>query len=236
VISTLDFSASVQDIRIGMFHTAVISRRCGLAASLPHDALRQDPPFVREPGFLADKPPAELAHLAHSASLLEAAIGMATINSLLAVDLDACRELNAAELILKKGEGRNVAVVGHFPFLPRVREKARRLWVIEKNPKEGDFPELTADTLIPEADVVGITGTALTNHTLEHLLELCNPRAYVVILGDTAPLSPLFFDYGVDAVCGTAVVDTEQALRCVSQGATFRQIQGTQRLCLEKQV
>jgi len=226
----------VQDIRIGMFHTAVISRRCGLAASLPHDALRQDPPFVREPGFLADKPPAELAHLAHSASLLEAAIGMATINSLLAVDLDACRELNAAELILKKGEGRNVAVVGHFPFLPRVREKARRLWVIEKNPKEGDFPELTADTLIPEADVVGITGTALTNHTLEHLLELCNPRAYVVILGDTAPLSPLFFDYGVDAVCGTAVVDTEQALRCVSQGATFRQIQGTQRLCLEKQV
>lgn len=226
----------MQDIRIGMFHTAVVSRRCGLAASLPHDALRQGPPFVREPGFLADKPPAELAHLAHSASLLEAAIGMATINSLLAVDLDACRELNAAELILKKGESRNVAVVGHFPFLPRVREKAHRLWVIEKNPREGDLPEHAADTLIPEADVVGITGTALTNHTLEHLLELCNPRAYVVILGDTAPLSPLFFDYGVDAVCGTAVVDTEQALRCVSQGATFRQIQGTQRLCLEKQV
>ncbi len=226
----------MQDIRIGMFHTAVVSRRCGLAASLPHDALRQGPPFVREPGFLADKPPAELAHLAHSASLLEAAIGMATINSLLAVDLDACRELNAAELILKKGESRNVAVVGHFPFLPRVREKAHRLWVIEKNPREGDLPEHAADTLIPEADVVGITGTALTNHTLEHLLELCSPRAYVVILGDTAPLSPLFFDYGVDAVCGTAVVDTEQALRCVSQGATFRQIQGTQRLCLEKQV
>jgi uncharacterized protein (DUF4213/DUF364 family) len=236
VISTLDFSASVQDIRIGMFHTAVVSRRCGLAASLPHDALRQDPPFVREPGFLVDKPPAELAHLAHSASLLEAAIGMATINSLLAVDLGTCLELNAAELILKKGEGRNVAVVGHFPFLPRVREKARRLWVIEKNPREGDLPGLAADTIIPQADVVGITGTALTNHTLEHLLELCSPRAYVVILGDTAPLSPLFFDYGVDAVCGTAVVDTEQALRCVSQGATFRQIQGTQRLCLEKQV
>ncbi len=98
------------------------------------------------------------------------------------------------------------------------------------------MPGLAADTIIPQADVVGITGTALTNHTLEHLLELCSPRAYVVILGDTAPLSPLFFDYGVDAVCGTAVVDTEQALRCVSQGATFRQIQGTQRLCLEKQV
>jgi len=234
VISTLDFSASVQDIRIGMFHTAVVSRRCGLAASLPHDALRQGPPFVREPGFLADKPPAELAHLAYSASLFEAAMGMATINSLLAVDLDACRELNAAELILEKGEGRNVAVVGHFPFLPRVREKAHQLWVIEKNPRKGDLPEDAADTLIPQADVVGITGTALTNHTLERLLELCSPRAYVVILGDTAPLSPLLFDYGVDAVCGTVVVDTELALRCVSQGATFRQIKGTRRLALEK--
>jgi uncharacterized protein (DUF4213/DUF364 family) len=82
--------------------------------------------------------------------------------------------------------------------------------------------------------VVGITGTALTNHTLERLLELCSPRAYVVILGDTAPLSPLFFDYGVDAVCGTVVIDTELALRCVSQGATFRQIKGTRRLALEK--
>ena len=108
-------------------------------------------------------------------------------------------------------------------------------WVIEKNPKEGDFLEHAADKLIPQADVVAITGTALTNHTLEHLLELCNPWAYVLILGDTAPLSPLFFEYGVDAVCGTAVVDTEQALRCVSQGATFRQIKGTKRLALQKQ-
>jgi hypothetical protein len=142
-------------------------------------------------------------------------------------------ELNAAELILQKGEGRNVAVVGHFPFLPRVREKARQLWVIEKNPKEGDFPEHAADALIPQADVVGITGTALANHTLEHLLALCSPSAYVVLLGDTAPLSPLFFDYGVDAVCGTVVIDVELSLRCVSQGATFRQIKGAKRLALE---
>jgi uncharacterized protein (DUF4213/DUF364 family) len=190
--------------------------------------------LVREPGFLADKSPGDLAGLAHSVSILEAALGVAAINSLLKVDLDACVELNAGELILQKGEGRTVSLVGRFPFAPRVREKAHRLWVIEKNPEESDYPESAAETLIPQADVVGITGTALTNHTLEHLLELCNPRAYVVLLGDSVPLSPLFFDYGVDAVCGTAVVDTDIALRCVSQGATFRQIKGTRRLTLEK--
>lgn len=235
-MSILDFSASVEDVRVGMFHTAVVTRRCGLAASLPRDALRQPAPLVRAPGFLEDRSAEELARLAYSDSILEAAVGMATVNSLLAVDLDACREMNAAELILQKGEGRSVAVVGHFPFLSRVREKARRLWVIEKNPKEGDFPEGAADALIPQADVVAITGTALTNHTLEHLLALCSPRAYVALLGDTAPLSPLFFDYGVDAVCGTAVVDTEQTLRCVSQGANFRQIRGTKRLAWQKPI
>jgi hypothetical protein len=232
----LDFSTPTREVRLGVFHTAVVTRRCGLAASMPRDALRQAAPLVREPGFLTDRPTEELARLAGSDSLLEAAVGMATINSLLEVDPDACAERNAAELILQKGEGRNVAVVGHFPFLPRVREKAQQLWVIEKNPQAGDFPEAAAEALIPQADVVGITGTALTNHTLEHLLALCNPRAYVVLLGDTAPLSSVLFEYGVDAVCGTVVVDTEQALRCVSQGATFRQIKGTQRLCLQKQL
>jgi uncharacterized protein (DUF4213/DUF364 family) len=229
----LEFSIPTREVRLGVFHTAVVTRRCGLAASMPRDALRQAPPLVREPGFLMDRSTEELALLAGSDSLLEAAVGMTTINSLLEVDIDACVELNAAELILQKGEGRNVTVVGHFPFLPRVREKAHRLWVIEKNPQEGDLPETAADALIPQADVVAITGTALTNHTLEHLLALCSPSAYVMLLGDTAPLSPVFFEYGVDAVCGTVVIDSELALRCVSQGATFRQIRGTKRVALE---
>ncbi|MBL7178340.1 MAG: hypothetical protein ISS66_21160 [Desulfobacteraceae bacterium] len=119
-----------------------------------------------------------------------------------------------------------------FIIIPKVRETAKQLWVIEKNPREGDFIEADADNLIPRADVIGITGTAFTNHTLEHLLELCNPKAHVIVLGDTAPLSPILFDYGVNAVSGTMVVDHTLALRCVSEGANFRQIKGTRRLTM----
>ncbi|MGE4538111.1 MAG: hypothetical protein AB7D37_13625 [Desulfovibrio sp.] len=32
-----------------------------------------------------------------------------------------------------------MAVVGHFPFLPKVRQQAANLWVLENNPREGDF-------------------------------------------------------------------------------------------------
>lgn len=232
LISTLDADAPVKDIRQGVFHTAVVTRHGGLAATLPRDALRQAPPMVREPGDLLERPAGELVRLAFSERILEAAIGMATLNSLLEVDESACQEVNAAELILEKGRGRNVAVVGHFPFFPKVREAARSLWVFDKNPKEGDLePEQSAEW-IPQADVVAITGTSLTNHTLEGLLALCRPEAFVVLLGDTAPLSPVLFDYGVDAVSGTRMADPEQVLRCVSQGANFRQIRGVRRLTL----
>ena len=234
LLSTFNFDTSVKDIRQGIFHTGVLTRYCGLAATLPRDALKQEGPLVKEPGFLLDKTPRDLAQMVYSESILEAAIGMATVNSLLEVDLHSCTELNAADLILQKGEGKKVAIVGHFPFLPRVRDKVEVLWVIEMNPREGDFNETEADRLIPQAEVVAITGTSLTNHTLEHLLELCDPKAYVVMLGDTVPLSPILFDYGVDALSGTRVIDSDLALRCVSQGANFRQIKGTRRLTMFK--
>jgi uncharacterized protein (DUF4213/DUF364 family) len=234
VMSKLNFEAPVRDIRQGVFHTGVLTRYCGLAATLPRDALKQETPMVKEPGFLLDKRPRELAQMAYSQSILEAAIGMATINSLLEVDEATCTELNAAQLIVEKGEGRRVAIVGHFPFIPRVREHSGEVWVIEKNPKEGDFSEAEAGNLIPKADIVAITGTALTNHTLEHLLDLCNPDAFVIVLGDTAPMSAILFDYGVDAISGTRVVDHQLALSCVSQGANFRQIRGVRRLTMIK--
>ena len=232
LILALNFEAGVQDIRQGVFHTGVLTRNCGLAATLPRDALRQEPPMVKESGFLLDKTPLELAQLAYSQSILEAAIGMATINSLLEIDENSCIELNAAELIVEKGKGKRTAIVGHFPFVPRVREYSKEVWVIEKNPKAGDFGEAEADNLIPQADVIAITGTALTNHTVEHLLDLCNPKAYVIVLGDTAPLSPILFDHGFNAISGTKVMNTELALRCVSEGANFRQIRGIKRLTM----
>ncbi len=62
----------------------------------------------------------------------------------------------------------------HFPFIPKIREIVRNLWVIEKNPHPGDYPEEKAKELIPDADVLAITGTAITNHTIEELLKLKN--------------------------------------------------------------
>ncbi|MFC1580460.1 Rossmann-like domain-containing protein [Thermodesulfobacteriota bacterium] len=234
LISMLDMDAHVEDIRQGVFHTGVLTRNCGLAATLPKDALKQEPPLVREPGALVRKSPFELVQMAHSESILEASIGMAAINSLLDAEAEDCLELNARDLITERGQGKRIAIVGHFPFIPALRKISKELWVIEKNPKKGDFSESEAGNLIPRADIVAITGTAFTNHTLESLLSLCGADAFVIVLGDTTPLAPLLFDYGIDALSGTMVTDPELALRCVSEGANFRQIKGVRRLTITK--
>jgi uncharacterized protein (DUF4213/DUF364 family) len=236
LIASLNFEYRVKDIRQGVFHTAVLTRHCGLAATLTRDALRQSEFPVDAPGSLTEKTPKELANLIYSESILEAAIGMATINSLIEINEDACIELNAADLIIEKGEGKRVTIIGHFPFVAKIRERAKELWVIEKNLREGDVSESHADDLIPLSDVVAITGTALTNHTLENLLSLCKSDAFVILLGGTAPLSPVLFDFHIDAICGTKVVDPDSVLKCVSQGANFRQIKGTRRLTMLKKL
>ena len=234
LISKIDFEAPVKEVRQGPFQTAVLTRYCGLA-STPHESVAH---HVRKPvqeaGSLTEKTTRNLAGMAKSESLFEAAVGMAAINSLLEINEEECQDLNARELIAQKGAGKKVAIVGHFPFIAQLREVVNKLWVIEKNPREGDRTEAEAEDFIPQADVVGITGTAFTNHTIEQLLGLCNSKAYVIVLGDTAPLSRLLFDYHVDAVSGTRVVDDKLALRCVSEGATYRQIKGIRQLTMVK--
>ena len=234
LISELNCEIPVRDIRQGPFQTAVLTRNCGLA-STPHDpGPHHDKSSVAEAGLLLKKDVRELALFAKSASPSEAAIGMATINSLIEVNEADCVELNAGDLLIQRGEGKRVTVIGRFPFVPKLRKVAKELWVIEKNPGEGDVVEFEAENLIPQADVVGITGTAFINGTIKRLLELCNPSAFVVILGGTAPLSPVLFDHGIFAVSGTRVVNSEMVLRCVSQGATFRQIKGIRLLTMIK--
>jgi uncharacterized protein (DUF4213/DUF364 family) len=240
LLDNCDCRAAVQDVRIGRHWTAVAVRRAegvqaGLASALsgPEDHPHSRPP-VRDAGRLLERSAADLAQMVRSDAVAEASVGLATLNALLRVDVPACVEVNAGEVLVERGAGKRVAIVGHFPFIPRVRKAARQLWVLELRPREGDLPAEQATEVLPQADVVGITGSTLVNHTFDELIGLCRPDAFVMVMGGSTPLSPLFFELGVDAVAGTYVVDDAAVLRAVSQGATFRQIGGKRLLTLFK--
>jgi uncharacterized protein (DUF4213/DUF364 family) len=222
----------VKSVHTCVFWTAVISKYCGLSSTFREEGPSHDR-GVRDVGNLTRKTASELAEYARSESLLEASIGMATINSLIDIDESKCVEKNAFEIILEKGRGKNVAVVGHFPWIPKLKGRNKNLWVLEQRLREGDLPAKEADQILPQCDVVGITGTSFINHTLEGLLTLCK-GAYVLLIGPTSPLSPILFDYGIDAICGSKIIDPDQLIRAISEGATFKEVTGVRLLTLSK--
>jgi len=222
----------VKAVHTCVFWTAVVSKHCGLSSTFRDEGIPHDR-GVREVGRLTQKTALELAEYAKSDSLLEASIGMATINSLIDIEESSCVEKNAFEIILEKAEGKNVAIVGHFPWIMKLRERIKNLWVLEQKVRAGDLPASEADRILPQCEVVGITGTAFINHTLEGLLALCR-KAFVVLIGPTSPLSPVLFDHGINAICGSKVIDTDQVIRSISEGATFKEIKGIKLLTLTR--
>lgn len=232
IMSLKGNDVQVKGVYTCVFWTAVITKHCGLSSTF-----RDKEPLhergVREVGRLTEKTALELAKYAKSNSLLEASIGMATINSLIDIEESKCIEKNAYEVILEKGQGKNVAVVGHFPWIPKLRESIQNLWVLEQRIREGDLPAREAERVLPKCNVVGITGTAFINHTIESLLSLCK-NAYVILIGPTSPLSPILFEHGIDAICGSKVIDQNKLIRSISEGATFKEVTGVKLLTLIK--
>ena len=82
--------------------------------------------------------------------------------------------------------------------------------------------------------MVAITGTSLVNKTFDGLIRHCRSDAYVLMLGPTSPLSPVLFDYGLDLIAGTRIIDPHEALTVASQGAIFRQMRGVRLVTMAK--
>lgn len=219
----------VLDVHIGLHWTAVMvdvdgMHQCGLASTLSAHEGHDHDPAVPQAGQLAQTSGRALAELALSTQPTQASIGMAAINALLPRLSSQWRDDNAEAVLACVGAGKRVALVGHFPFVPRLRESVGELWVLEQNPQPGDLSAEMASEVIPQADVVAITGMTLTNRTLDGLLSLCPAEAFVMLLGPSVPLSPVLFHYGITWISGAVVTEIDAVLDTLSQGGTFRQI------------
>jgi len=233
ILDSIQHDAPVRHLLVGAHWTCVCSRHGGLASTLLGNAPHGHE-SVRDVGRLHTKSARELAELARSENPLEVSIGVAAINSLLDVDESQGISINAGQVLSERGFDKRVALIGHFPFIPQLRQSARDLWVIEQRPAESEYPASAAEELLPMADVVAITGMTLLNHTLDKLLSLCRPKAVVMVLGPSTPLSPILFEHGVTILSGARIIDETAVLRTISQGASFRQVEGVKLLTFDK--
>ena len=231
-----------KDIRIGVFYTGVVlsSGHAGMS----YTPVQEIPEAVCCPRSHAKMPAAgellnmQIAGLMDYAlddNALKAAVGMATLNALSAILLaeDACRYKpsaygNALDLVEITSED-TVAMIGAFPpFIKRIREITKNLFVIDKNPKvvgkEDTFKIESADRLeeiIPQANIIVITGVTLVNHTLGPILELAERATEIVVAGPTASVYPEpLFKRGVTVLGGVRITDAARMIHLIGEAGS----------------
>ncbi|MFP5260001.1 MAG: Rossmann-like domain-containing protein [Acidobacteriota bacterium] len=214
----------ITSVVTGACLTAVTSRHLGLASLVSHF----------EPGRLAAQAGSGPGSVHAAASLLldaattntdAASLAVAAGNSLLPPPPEAA-PISGQDLLLSLGRGRSVAVVGHFPFVEKLRGAFAGFWVLEKRPRAGDRPAEEAGDILPRADVVAVTATTLLNGSLAGLLALCRPDAVVILLGPTTPFAPSLFDCGIDVLAGCEATDAAAALAGIRAGDCFKKLSG----------
>lgn len=217
-------SVPVRFLVAGLFDCLVESERSGLASTLretgiPHQGMSNS-------GARTGSDVRDLAQLLLSENVLEASMGMAAVNSAIEVDWEKTRSGKAQHLILERGEGKRLGIVGHFPFIERLSGRFSHVDIFEKQPRPGDLTEQDIPEFLPQAEVVALTATSLTNHSFAEVVSHISPDAFTVLLGPTTPLLPLLFEYGIDAVCGAVVTDPDSVREQVLTGTPYRKLQG----------
>ena len=164
----------------------------------------------------------EAAQAAKSWNFMEASFGMAAMNAAFNTSqrLEMLNCYEPFENYSTRGidfEGKTVGIIGHMNGPEEMRRHAKKVYIIERAPKDGDYPDSACDLLLPQCDIVLITGSSLVNKTLPHLLELCE-NAVTILTGPTVPMCPALLDFGLDRISGLVIDDREKLRRRVAEG------------------
>ena len=231
---------NVEEIRIdkvclGLGYTGVKLEggQAGVCHSLISEMALECCEIIKRAGTLAGRPAQEFLRLTDSWDLAERVIGIATLNALSQIVLEAHPDRYAVEErnlidVLEVGREDVVVLVGLIkPFVPIFRSKAKRLYILERGPQreKGILPDTACEEVIPKADVVVITGSTLANGTIDRLLELAENARTVALVGPTASCLPdPLFERGVDFVGGIRILDADKAIQIVGEGGGTPQL------------
>lgn len=200
-------------VLIGLHWVTIQSRNTGIA----HVFRGREGFELSEAGAIQGKDILEIAAGLKSWEPLEASLGLAALSSLVE---PAGENVNVFDYIMSCAPGKTVTCIGRFPFYERLARSAARSFLLEMNPQPGELPPYAAEEVIPESDLVIITGTSLINKTLQRLLELSR-NSIAIVLGPSTPMSDVLFDFGASVIAGVRVVDQEKLFRSVAQGVKF---------------
>ena len=115
-------------------------------------------------------------------------------------------------------------VVGRYPGLDTMLA-GLDVTVLERDPGDGDLPDLAAEYILPHADWVFLTATSLMNKTFPRLAELSR-GAVTVLMGPSTPWLQEWREFGVDILAGVQVNDEAKAWQIALEGGGTRLFDG----------
>jgi uncharacterized protein (DUF4213/DUF364 family) len=186
----------------------------------------------------------DLAGFSKSWNMIEASLGQAAMNAAFNfpanfvaltgkpfIKTEDPEKGNGFAQFLPDIQGKKVAVIGHFPNIDTLKSQCQ-LSILERMPQDDDFPDPASEYILPQQDVVFITGTALINKTMPRLLALAR-NARIILIGPSVPISPVLFKYGVDTIASTVLLDEERVWKVVKQGGKMNIFKnGGQMVCV----
>jgi hypothetical protein len=158
-------------------------------------------------------------------------VGIATLNALSQIALDKlAREIwpFGGDIVDHlTTQGKIAVVVGNMqPIVVKLRETAKQVHVLERSMElrnESTLPDTAAEQIVPESDIVLITGTAIENGTIDRLLELSANAEEVAIVGPTAGMLPtVLFKHGATIVGTVQVTNPDKAMQIIGEGGMPR--------------
>jgi uncharacterized protein len=183
------------------------------------------------PGKMRGKPARDAMNEAFSDHGIRRGVGIATVNALADLcwerrpnpQVELLRGLDAFDANGFRPNDRTVVVGAFVPFLKELKRRGQPFLVLEKDPdtlkaSEMPFyrPAEMAREVVPQADVLLMTGTTLLNDTLEDLLSWARPEARVTVVGPT----DAFLARGADYLGGVKIAQPDEFLDLLAEGGS----------------
>ncbi len=200
----------VEDVRIGLGYTAVrlSNGAMGLAYTVWEE--KRSCNLLAPEVTFAGRPADLILRYFSSPNLLEAGVGLATINAVLNAPREDYHYEDPLSLVEISPEDR-VAMIGYIePLAQRLKGKVSAFWVFER--AEGRLAEALTEAemadYLPEATVALVTSVTLINKTLEEILQLLTKAREVILIGPSTPLYPeAFKETPISQLSGLLVKD-----------------------------